>query len=106
MSQAKPSWTQVYLAASPVEAKLLIGLLQAEGIEAGMRGHGLTGGLGELPMDALQTPIYAPEKAYVKAKDILQRYERSARSEWVCQTCGEENGGEFEFCWSCQTEPV
>lgn len=21
---------------------------------------------------------------------------------WTCPACGEENGGNFEFCWNCQ----
>ncbi|CUS49166.1 MAG: protein of unknown functin DUF2007 [Idiomarinaceae bacterium HL-53] len=105
MPQAKPTWTQVYLAASPVEANLLVGLLEAEGITAGMRGHGLTGGLGELPMDALQTPIYAPPNQHEKAKQVLRNYEQNTGTEWTCNACGELNGSEFEICWSCQAEP-
>ena len=26
------------------------------------------------------------------------------KAEWKCSNCGEENFGQFEICWNCQTE--
>ncbi|WP_165831913.1 DUF2007 domain-containing protein [Aliidiomarina sp. B3213] len=104
-------WIEVYLAANPVEANLLVGLLNAEGIPAGVKGIGVAGGIGELPVDALQMPIYAPEAKKASARAVLKDYERNgqlkhAQSDWTCSECEEVNGSAFEICWSCGYSPI
>lgn len=56
-----PAWAQVYVATNPVEAATVVGLLEAEGIEASLRDMGVAlypmtvGPLGEKRV-AVRTP--------------------------------------------------
>lgn len=106
-----PDWVEVYLAANPVEANLLVGLLHSEGIPAGLKGIGVAGGIGELPADALQTPIFAPATRKAEAKTVLRDYENNGQAQhklqdWTCSECDEINGSAFEVCWSCGYSPI
>ncbi|MGV6827678.1 MAG: putative signal transducing protein, partial [bacterium] len=38
---------RIYSAANPTEANIVVGMLQAEGIDAHLTGHYLQGGVGE-----------------------------------------------------------
>lgn len=105
MSQAQrvqPDWVRAYSAANPMEAELLVGLLRQRGIEAGLRSQGLMGGIGELPMDALHTPVWVAPAQLGNARAVLEDYEAQGQEEgWMCNHCGEENEASFELCWRC-----
>ena len=102
---AEPSWVEVYSAAHAIEAQMLVGLLQANSLQAGLRGLGMGGAIGEVPLDALATAIYTPPEQKDRAHDIIKHYESSSETSWICTQCQEENGGQFEFCWQCQQPP-
>lgn len=40
-------------------------------------------------------------------RDFVGRRNTPARAKrpWRCRRCREENPGEFEFCWKCESEP-
>ncbi|WP_157980983.1 DUF2007 domain-containing protein [Idiomarina tyrosinivorans] len=93
-----------YYAANPIEAELVIGLLQTKGISAAVNSNSSAGGIGELPADVLETAIQVPVSQLSAAREIINDYETANHSnEWFCQNCQEKNPGSFEFCWSCQT---
>ena len=95
-------WVRAYSAANPMEAELLVGMLAHQGIAAGMRSPGLIGGIGELPLDALYTPVWVAPEDLAAARDLLQAYEAQPnRASWSCSECGEINEGNFELCWQC-----
>ncbi|RUO25864.1 hypothetical protein CWE09_03810 [Aliidiomarina minuta] len=101
--QIQPDWKQVYSAANPMEAELLVGLLQHQGIQAGVRSQGMVGGIGELPLDALHTPVLVEPDEFQRARELMLNYESKQNQidEWRCAHCGEENGANFEVCWQC-----
>jgi len=43
---------------------------------------------------------------YVKALSIIANDAADSDSDnpWVCETCQEENEGNFDICWNCQNE--
>jgi hypothetical protein len=85
-----------------MEAELLVGLLRQHGIEAGLRSQGLIGGIGELPMDALHTPVWVMPDQFSAARKVLEDYEaQGEQTAWDCQHCGEHNEASFELCWQC-----
>lgn len=100
--QVQPHWVRAYSAANPMEAELLAGLLRQRGIDAGLRSQGLMGGIGELPMDALQTPVWVAPAELSNAREVLEDYEAQGQQDtWSCSECGEINEASFEFCWQC-----
>lgn len=46
------------------------------------------------------------DQEYDKAKSIIEeQIDNPADSvPWVCDKCGEENGGNFQVCWKCQND--
>src|SRR5690554_5053896 len=101
-TQVQSHWVRAYSAANPMEAELLVGMLAHQGIAAGLRSQGLIGSIGELPLDALYTPVWVAPENLAAARDILQAYEaKHDRAKWACPECGEINEGNFELCWQC-----
>lgn len=43
---------------------------------------------------------------YERAREVIEQELEEPKNQkaWVCQSCGEENAGEFALCWSCQAE--
>ena len=66
----------VYHPANTIEAHLIRGMLNQQGIECEIHGEYLQGGLGELPM-AGTLAIAVPENAFESARDIIAAYEQS-----------------------------
>lgn len=100
--QVKSDWVRAYSAANPMEAELLVGLLQQHGIGAGLRSQGLMGGIGELPLDALHTPVWVAPRDLEPAREVLKAYEaKNDGPDWTCSECGEVNDPRFDFCWQC-----
>ncbi|MCL5049268.1 DUF2007 domain-containing protein [Aliidiomarina maris] len=105
--QVKSDWVKIYTAANSMEAELIAGLLRQQGIEAGVSSQLLGGGIGELPLDALYTPVWVSPKHVETAREAVIAYEKSAQqtSVWQCSYCKEQNPAGFELCWQCQ-KPV
>lgn len=94
-------WIVAYYAKDPIEAELLKGLLENQSITVQMPANGMIGGVGELPADAIETPLKVKPQDYDKAREILHAYEQDASVEMICPACGELNFSNFELCWSC-----
>ncbi len=89
----------------PIEAALLQGLLESEGIAATVTGADLVGGYSGVPKVCdVRLLVAARDRAAAQA--VLERYrsERPAEDEWTCAGCGEVNASSFESCWSCGQE--
>lgn len=98
----------VYRAANAIEAHIVKGLLEGEGIETQVTGEHLSGGVGELPPTDVTVDIYVYPLAQDNAKSVIDQYLASRKidlPDWVCCHCGETNSGHFEICWQCQKEP-
>jgi len=68
------SMRNLYEATNAIEANLLKGLLEREGIETFVNGEYLTGGIGELPVAGLVT-LSVEEDDVQQALQIIEAYE-------------------------------
>ncbi len=101
-----PSREPVYMAADPVEAQIVINLLQAERIECDVMGSMLWAGRGELAADPYPRVVLRDERDRERAAELLAEYQSKqvATPPWKC-ACGELVPGNFAACWSCGEVP-
>ena len=66
---------RVYLAENNIEAYLVQGLLEAEGIDCEIHGEYLPGGAGLLPA-AGTVELWVPAEQEASARELLRRYEQ------------------------------
>jgi len=92
----------IHRGTDPIEASLLKGLLESEGIPAAVTGADLVGGYSGVPK-VCDVRLLVPERYREGATAVLERYagERSSGGDWRCEGCGERNGPSFESCWAC-----
>ncbi|MGF1842421.1 DUF2007 domain-containing protein [Vibrio clamense] len=98
---------KAFIASTPTEAHIVCEWLKSERIDCEVRGEGLFGLRGELPLNN-DTDAYIwlhnPEQA-LKAKAIIDDYQQQCSSHqqhsWHCQHCNNENEPQFGVCWSC-----
>lgn len=89
-----------------MEAYLVKGFLESNGIESVVRGEYLTSGWGELPVD-LCTVWIANDAEFERANALLIAFLKgssaaeAADSRWQCPRCNEVLEGQFTECWSC-----
>lgn len=69
----------IYEASNTIEANLLKGLLEREGIETFVNGEYLTGGIGDLPVSGIVT-LSVEEDDIANAMKIIEDYESGAYS--------------------------
>lgn len=69
----------VYTAVGVVDAHLVCGLLESEGIPATVYGAALQGGIGELPVSGLIT-VRVPERFADRAQAIVRDYDTATFS--------------------------
>lgn len=65
----------IYKAGDIIEAHIISGLLDAEGIESHVSGHYLQGGVGELAPSGFSN-VHVDDKDIDKAKVIIEEYEK------------------------------
>ena len=92
----------IYRGTDPIEANLLKGLLESEGIPAVVHGGDLVGGYSGVPK-VCDVRLLVPERYRERSAGVLERYarERPGEAEWRCRDCGELNAATFESCWNC-----
>lgn len=92
----------VHRGTDPIEASLLKGLLESEGIPAAVTGADLVGGYSGVPK-VCDVRLLVPARYQAGAAEVLERYqrERPAGNDWHCDGCGEANAASFESCWNC-----
>ncbi|MGS3139520.1 DUF2007 domain-containing protein [Aeromonas sanarellii] len=98
-------WINLYRASHSLEAHALKGALEVEGVRVRLNGEGLSGALGELPVDLLQVTLMVCEQDRLRAGRIIERYQQRQGNGWLCGQCGEENGANFDICWRCHHDP-
>jgi hypothetical protein len=102
---------QVYAAASPPEAHLLRGYLEAAGIRAIVLGEHAHAARGGLPIDNSTAPaIWVAEEEVEQALALIQEFfahEAPPTGEnWRCHHCGEILEPQFTACWNCGAEKL
>lgn len=92
----------VHRGVDPIEANLLRGMLEAEGIPVQVTGENLVGAYSGVPK-ACEVRVLVPATRRHAADAVLARYHgRGDGDEWRCAACGEEaNASSFEVCWHC-----
>lgn len=95
----------VHRGTDPIEASLLQGLLESEGIPATVTGADLVGGYSGVPR-VCDVRLLVPARRRKDADAVLERYRQAhpADGEWRCAACREVNAASFESCWSCGRE--
>ena len=66
--------TKIYSAQNAIDAHIVKGMLEQQGIQARVNGEYLQGGIGELPLIGLVT-VSVSEEDYEKALEVLREYE-------------------------------
>jgi hypothetical protein len=66
--------TKIYSAQNAIDAHIVKGMLEQQGIQARVNGEYLQGGIGELPLIGLVT-VSVAEEDYEKALEVLRKYE-------------------------------
>ena len=82
-------------------------IVENEGLSVFLKNEFAGGGAGDLaPQDTWVELWVANDSDYDQAMSIIENFQQSdSKADWLCQSCGEENSGAFEFCWNCQKEP-
>lgn len=100
---------RVYEAKSSSEAHFLRGLLEAEKIQAIVRGEAIEVADGCAPSADARPTLWVQDQDEARAARVLEEYEtagpaaRARRGLWKCQ-CGEIVGSQFTHCWYCGSE--
>lgn len=93
--------TIIYVAADPVEAEIVRGLLAADHIGCDVMGAMLWGGRGEIAADPYPRIKLRDPRDETRAREILDDYRQgSDHPAWDCP-CGENVPGSFAVCWCC-----
>lgn len=92
----------VHRGTSPIEARLIMGLLESEGIPARTTGEELVGAYSGVPR-LCDVRVLVPSRYRSAAEAVIEAYEarRAGSADWACPDCGEANDATFEVCWSC-----
>lgn len=103
---------RIFVARHPIEAHLVMGILESEGIVSEVRGEALSWALGEIPitMDSLPSVWVLDDSQADRAATLVIRYEQEQAPlqttgwQWRCLECGEMIEPQFTSCWQCGTE--
>ncbi|MDH5425020.1 MAG: DUF2007 domain-containing protein [Gammaproteobacteria bacterium] len=66
----------IYRAQDIIEAHIVAGLLNAEGIESHVSGHYLQGGIGEISVAGFAN-VHVPDDELEKAQQVIANYEQN-----------------------------
>jgi len=97
-----------------MEAHLVKGLLEANGITAEVHGENLFNVRGEVAAtwDTLPTVWVLDDVDTTRALGLLVEYQRRdppatiRAADWICRACGERIEDQFTECWNCGAERV
>lgn len=96
---------RAYIAADPVDAHMVRGMLEALGIHAVVKGDIAWSARGETPpMDDTSPQVWVDEADVPAAREAIecrQRDEAGQVEAWRCPSCGEQLEGQFTQCWNC-----
>ena len=101
---------QVYSARNEIDAQLVKGFLDEQGIESVVQGAALSNVIGEIPMTPETLPtLWVRDEDVDRAIDAIAGFKadavpaQSAAPPWKCPKCGEEIESQFTECWNCGT---
>jgi hypothetical protein len=79
-------------------------IVENKGLSVFLKNEFAAGGSGDLaPLETWVELWIANDSDYDQAMSIIDDFQKSdSKPDWLCNSCGEENSGSFEFCWNCQ----
>ncbi|OEF25369.1 DUF2007 domain-containing protein [Vibrio rumoiensis] len=97
---------KIFSAQNPVEAHIVRGLLESQGIEAQVHSDNIFSLKGEIPMTNDTDPyVWLVDHMFEgKAKKIIAEYDNRKDDDspnWVCDLCNESVEIQFAICWNC-----
>ena len=99
---------RIYSARDEIDAQLVKGFLDAQGIESVVQANGLQQILGSIPVTADTLPsIWVRDEDVERATDAIAGFKADAvpaqpvADPWTCPTCGEQIEPQFSECWNC-----
>ncbi len=105
---------QVYAARDEIDAQLVKGFLDDQGIESVVQADGLQQILGSIPITADTLPsIWVRDEDLERAAEAIAGLKADAvppqppADPWTCPKCGESIEAQFTECWNCgQAKPL
>ncbi|MFT5115275.1 MAG: hypothetical protein ACI8P9_004619 [Parasphingorhabdus sp.] len=99
---------RIYTASNLPDAFMLRDMLRDSGIAAEVFNQHSSGAMGEIPATEVWPEIWIHEELHVEfATKLMNNYEVQRNSlaqvDRLCKECGEQNPGNFDFCWQCNT---
>lgn len=100
---------KLYIADNPTQAHLVCELLKQANIACEVRGEGLFGLRGELPVSDDTAPyiwlyhVAQRAQAITLIDEYLTPVDANREATWRCPQCGEVNEVQFALCWQCTT---
>ncbi len=94
---------RIYVASQRLDAYLLRDALVQRGIEARVFNEYAQGGLGDIPLDAVQPQVWVEDEDVERACAVVGEFRcrGTPTANRLCAYCGEINPGTFELCWKC-----
>lgn len=93
---------RAYIAADPVDAQMVRGFLEAQGIHAVVKGEFAWSARGETPVtDDTAPAVWVEEDRLGDARRLIESLHEDAGEDWQCPRCGERLEGQFNQCWHC-----
>ncbi|HYG78029.1 MAG TPA: DUF2007 domain-containing protein [Planctomycetota bacterium] len=97
---------KVFSARDPIEANLLIAILEGEGITASVQGERVFELRGAVPV--IGPTVWVSDEDEAAASEHVKRFVESrpqpSKPDWRCPSCGETIPGSFTECWKCVNE--
>ncbi|NVJ62048.1 MAG: DUF2007 domain-containing protein [Gammaproteobacteria bacterium] len=89
-----------------LDANMLKGFIEHQGIAVQTRGEALAGAIGEVPVNESQVSLWVKDSQLEDAQSIYNKYMKQMDSdaEWQCTHCKEINPESFDYCWQCHEE--
>lgn len=101
---------KVYIALDVTRAGIVRGMLEANGIEAIVRGEALFGARGLLPVSVETAPsVWVDDAQFERARALIEAAEQEREHlgpEWTCPACSEVVDAELNQCWRCSADRV
>ncbi len=101
---------QVYSARNEIDAQLVKGFLDDQGIESVVQGAALSTILGNIPATPETLPsLWVREEDVDRATTAIAGFKadavpaQPASDPWTCPKCGEQIEPQFTECWNCGT---
>jgi hypothetical protein len=81
-------------------------ILEHAGFQITLRNEFSASAAGDLAPTDTWMELWVQDGHCQRAADIIEKTFNPDEilPSWVCKTCKEDNEGNFELCWNCQTE--